>query len=113
VRTLALLSFVVASLGWASETELGAVLPDGARRVAEHRFRSSSDFEGTLKFYKTTYPPAAYPRRAVVNQPGVKAVHIANSSGKGGWEGLNIYEANDEVRIYVVPGEGSGKRRKR
>jgi Na+-transporting NADH:ubiquinone oxidoreductase subunit NqrC len=40
-------------------------------------------------------------------------VHIANPSGKGQWEGLNIYEANDEVRIYVVPADGSGKRKKK
>ena len=40
-----------------------------------------------------------------MNQPGVKAVHITNPGGKG-WEGLNVYEANDEVRVYVVPPEG-------
>ena len=113
MRLFSLLAVVVASQVWAGEVELGAVLPDGARRVAEHRFRASSDFDGTLKFYKTAYPPAQYPRKTVVNQPGVKAVHITNPSGRGGWEGLNIYEANEEVRIYVVPGEGSGKRRKK
>ena len=32
----------------------------------------------------------------------MKAVHIVNPSGKK-FEGLNIYEANDEVRIYIVP----------
>lgn len=107
------LGLLAVAPAWAGETELGAVLPDGARRVAEHRFRAPSDFDGTLKFYKTTYPVAQYPRKSVMNQPGVKAIHIANASGRGGWEGLNIYEANEEVRIYVVPADGSGKRRKR
>ncbi len=95
------------------ESELGAQLPDGARKVAEHRYKSSTDFEGTLKYYKNVYPSTSHPRKSIVNQPGVKAVHIPNTSGKGGWEGLNIYEANDEVRIYVVPVDGaSGKKKK-
>ena len=95
------------------ESELGAQLPDGARKVAEHRYKSSTDFEGTLKYYKNVYPSTSHPRKTIVNQPGVKAVHIPNTSGKGGWEGLNIYEANDEVRIYVVPVDGaSGKKKK-
>ncbi len=99
---------LLAVSAWA-ETELGAQLPDGARKVAEHRYKSSTDWEGTWKYYKNVYPASSYPRKDVVNQPGVKAMHIVNTSGKGGWEGLNIYEANDEVRIYVVPGSSSGK----
>lgn len=95
---------------WA-ETELGAQLPDGARKVAEHRYRAATDYEGTLKYYKSVYPSSSHPRKTVVNQPGVKAVHIPNTSGKGAWAGLNIYEANDEVRIYVVPMGGSGSKK--
>lgn len=113
MAVVATLCLVAATSAWGGEYELGAVLPDSARKVAEHRYKSGNDFEGTLKFYKTAYPPQNYPRKTVVNQPGVKAVHIANSSGKGQWEGLNIYEANDEVRIYVVPADGSGKRKKK
>lgn len=92
---------------WA-ETDLGAQLPDGARKVAEHRYRSATDYEGTLKYYRSVYPIANAPRRMIVNQPGIKAVHIPNTTGRGSWAGLNIYEANDEVRIYVVPVGGSG-----
>ncbi len=96
----------------AAETELGAILPDNARKVAEHRFKSLQDFEGTMKFYKKTYSDSTYPRRKIVNQPGVNAWHISNQSGKGAWEGLNIYEANDEVRIFVVPSSASGGSKK-
>ena len=100
----------VPALAAERETELGAVLPEYAHKVAEHRFKSGTDWEGTLKFYKNNYPSPQYPRKAIINQPGVKAVHITNTSGKGGWEGLNISEANDEVRIFVVPSGGTGKR---
>lgn len=93
--------------------ELGAPLPDNARQVAEYRYRSPTDFEGTMKFYKSALPASQYPRKHIINQPGVKALHIANTSGKGQWEGLNIYEANLEVRIYVVPAGQNGKRRPR
>ncbi len=97
----------------AADGDLGAQVPDGSRKVAEHRFHSGNDFEGTLKFYKNVYPAPQFPRKAVVNQPGVKAIHISNPSGRGGWEGLNVYEANDETRIYVVPADGSAKKKKR
>jgi hypothetical protein len=88
--------------GAQAEVVSGAQLPDSAQKVGENRYRAPGDFEETLKYYRTVYPVQAYPRRPIVNQPGVKAVHIVNPSGKN-FEGLNIYEANDEVRIYVVP----------
>lgn len=88
--------------GAAAEVVSGAQMPDGAQKVGENRYRAPGDFEETLKYYRTVYPAQAYPRKPIVNQPGVKAVHIVNPSGKN-FEGLNIYEANDEVRIYVVP----------
>lgn len=79
-------------------------LPDGAQRVGENRYRTHLKWEETRKFYKTAYPPGAYPRKSIINQPGVKAEHLVNPSGKK-FEGLNIYEANDEVRIFVVIAE--------
>ncbi|MEW5742856.1 MAG: hypothetical protein AB1938_28330 [Myxococcota bacterium] len=112
-RVLLVLAVMVGGAAFAEQFELGAPVPENARKVAEHRFRSPTDFEGTMKFYKTALPAAQYARKNICNQPGVKALHIANTSGKGGWEGLNIYEANEEVRIYVVPADGSGKKKGR
>jgi len=80
----------------------GAQLPDGAQKVGENRYRAKEDFDAVIKYYKSVYPPAAYPRKTIVNRPEVKAVHITNPSMKN-FEGLNIYVANDEVRIYVLP----------
>ena len=91
-----------------AETVNGAQLPDGAQKVGENRYRAPRDFEGTITYYKSVYPVGTFPRKSVVNQPGVKAVHIVNPSGKN-FEGLNIYEANDEVRIYVVPVQSTAK----
>ena len=85
-----------------AEVVSGAQLPDGSQKVGENRYRAPKDFEGTLEYYRAVYGTSNYPRRQIVNQPGVKAVHITNPSGKN-FAGLNIYEANDEVRIYIVP----------
>ncbi|XXF75808.1 hypothetical protein P2318_22455 [Myxococcaceae bacterium GXIMD 01537] len=94
--------------GAGAETVSGAQLPDGAQKVGENRYRAPRDFEGTMTYYRTAYPVGSFPRRSIVNQPGVKAVHISNPSGKN-FEGLNIYEANDEVRIYIVPVQSTAK----
>ena len=86
---------------WA-EVVGGVQLPSGSQKVGENRYRSPENFEETLKYYKSVYPAEKYPRKSIVNQPGVKAVHIQNPSGKN-FEGLNIYEANEgEVRIFIV-----------
>jgi hypothetical protein len=101
----------VGAWGWAvvagAEMVGGVQLPDGAAKVGENRYRAPKDFEETLKYYRLVYPPATYPRKTIINQPGVKAVHIAFPPGKG-VDGLNIYEDKEslrEVRIYVVPAE--------
>lgn len=85
-----------------AEVVSGAQLPDGSRKVGDRRYRSPKDYEDTLKYYRSVYPPGAFPRRSIVSQPGVKAVHIVNPSGKN-FAGLNVYEARDEVRIFIVP----------
>ena len=95
-------SLLIASALARGETVHGAQLPDGAQKVGENRYRATEDFEAVLKYYKTVYPTSAYPRKPIVNRPEVKAVHITNPSMKN-FEGLNIYVANDEVRIYVIP----------
>jgi hypothetical protein len=106
--------WAVGLAAWASvagaEVINGVQFPDGTTKVGENRFRAPENLEETLKYYKLVYPTGSYPRRSIVNQPGVKAVHISNPSGKN-FEGLNIYEANDEVRIYVVTAEAAKPKR--
>src|SRR4051794_18617462 len=70
----------VALFGWprAARAELveGAQLPDGAKKVGEHRYKAPANFETTLTYYKAVYRPETHPRRTIANQPGIKAVHI-------------------------------------
>ena len=86
-----------------AERVAGAALPDEAKPVEANRYRVDKSYEETLKYYKAVYPPGRYPRKPIVNQPGVKAVHIMNPESKpGGWEGLNVYELNGETRVFVL-----------
>jgi len=97
---------------WAGEplNVHGALLPSDAQKVGENRYRTSDDWEALVKFYKPLYPAAQFPRKNIYNQPGVKAIHIANPGGRL-FEGLNIYQANDEIRIYIVPTDAQLKKR--
>jgi len=107
-RGWAVVAALAGALGARADVVNGVQLPDGAVKVGENRYRVKEDFEGILKYYRGVYPVAAFPRRQIVNQPGVKAVHITNPNGKS-FEGLNIYLSNDEVRIYVIPPADSPK----
>lgn len=83
----------------------GVQFPDGARRVGEGRYRSPLTYEKTLEYYRAVYPPRTHQRNLIVNQPGVRAVHIAFPRGNK-YAGLNVYEDKAglrEVRIFMVP----------
>jgi len=88
----------------------GAQLPDGSKAVEANRYRMQGSYADTLKYFRTVYPPAKYPRKPIVNQPGIKAVHIANPAPRpGGWEGLNVYELRGETRVFVLVAPGGEK----
>lgn len=83
----------------------GVVLPNGAVRIADDRYRLPDPWEATLKYYRGIYRLEKFPRKAIVNQPGIKAVHVDNPDVSGEWEGYNIYEYQGEVRLYVLARE--------
>ncbi len=86
-----------------AERVAGALLPDDARRIEVNRYHIEKNYEDTLKFFRTVYPPAKYPRRPIVNQPSIKAVHIENPGRRPGtWDGLNVYEFRGETRVFVL-----------
>ena len=89
------------------QTYLGATLPKWARKIGEHRFQSPWDWHTTIRWLNKTYTSRAeYPRIRIVNQPGVKAIHLKNARKRGGWEGMNVYQlADGRVRFYVLPKE--------
>ena len=102
-RYMAALGALLHSASVRAERVAGAILPDEARAIEAYRYRVEKSFEETLKFYKVVYPAARYPRRTIVNQPGLKAVHIDNPDARpNSWDGLNIYELGGETRVFVL-----------
>lgn len=81
----------------------GVVLPGGAVRVGDDRFRLPDNFDASLRFYRSVYDTSRFPRKAIVNEPGVKAIHVVNPDPRGEWEGFNLYEHQREVRLYILP----------
>lgn len=80
----------------------GFTLPDGAVKVDEDRYRLPQSWEDAIRFYRTVYPAAKFPRKTLHSQSQVRAMNIGNPSG-GEWEGANLYEsAKGEVRVFVL-----------
>jgi len=77
----------------------GAVLPNGSKQVGEDRYKSPSSWKDTLTWLDKRYK--ANPRKTIVNQPGIRGIHIVNE-GKGEWDGINVYELEGETRFYIV-----------
>ncbi len=104
-KAAALVAVLVAAPGLALAEPVkvaGALLPEGAEKVAEYRYRLPKSYDESVRFFRQTYGPK-YTRRPIADQPGVKAVHIDNPDARPGqWEGLNLYEAKGEVRAFVL-----------
>jgi hypothetical protein len=85
----------------------GFILPGGAVRIDDDRYRLPMGWDDVQRFYRNTYPAAKFTRKTLRNQSGVRALHIVNPSGNG-WLGINMYEAaRGEVRIYVLSNGGA------
>ena len=90
----------------------GFLLPDGAVKIDEDRFRLTQPWDEAIKWYRRAYPSGKYPRKNLHSQTQVRAMHIQNPSGVE-WDGANIYEANrGEVRVYVLPGKEAPEKSK-
>jgi hypothetical protein len=111
VRFALVLAALLAAGGFKAR---GFSLPDGAVKVDEDRYRLPQTWEDSVRWYRSVYPPAKYPRSTLRNNGGIRAIHIENRTVGSEWEGANLYEtAKGEVRVFVLgredPKPGSGK----
>ena len=83
----------------------GFILPDGAVKIDDDRYRLPQPWDEAVKFYRRAYPPAKFPDARLHSQTAVRAMHIDNPPGLE-WEGVNLYEAgHGEVRVFILPGQ--------
>jgi len=97
----------------AAATVHGAAVIDGAVKLEDDRFKSPQDWDKTIRFFRTVYgkqPGIVW--RSIASTPKVKAVHIANTRRGGSWEGINIYETNGEVFIFVIKADPAASQKK-
>lgn len=83
------------------------------KRVGDDRFKSTEDWEKTLRFLKGVYggkPGIVW--KTVDAPPKVKAIHIANTVPRRTWEGINVYETGGEIFIFVIKAEPEGPSRR-
>ena len=104
MRSIAVVLLLAATPAIAAEgfKARGFMLPDGAVKIDDDRYRLPQPWDEAVKFYRRAYPPGKYPRRTLHSQTAVRAMYIENSE-KGEWEGVNLYEAGrGEVRVYIL-----------
>jgi hypothetical protein len=101
VRFALVLAALLAAGGFKAR---GFSLPDGAVKVDEDRYRLPQTWEDSVRWYRSVYPPAKYPRSTLRNNGGIRAIHIENRTASSEWEGANVYETpKGEVRVFVLP----------
>jgi hypothetical protein len=108
-RVIALVATLVVTLlaGAAMATEpkvYGIELVPYSRQIDEDRYRSSRDWEGSMRHFKKKFAGWKYIRwHSVVNLPTVKYVFIENTYPKRQFDGINVYELpGGEVRMYIL-----------
>ena len=86
------------------------------------RYRVTKPFNEAVEWYKRHFrymkQSSGISWRTIVNNPSVRAVHMASRRRRSTWAGINIYETKGEVRLFVVPRdppkeEKTKKRRRR
>lgn len=91
-----------------NDPPMEAPRPQAAVEIPQEpgRYRSPYSYDETIDFYQRVFKNTAGVRwRNVVNLPAVKAKHIDCMRKRTRWDGINIYEKQGEVRIYVLPRE--------
>ena len=87
----------------------GFILPDGAVKIDDDRYRLPQPWDEAVKFYRRAYPPSKFPRHTLRSQTAVRAMHIENPA-RDEWEGVNLYEAaRGEVRLFILARDGGEK----
>lgn len=79
------------------------IMPGAAPLDEPGRYRVARTFDETIDYYERLFRGEGGTRwHNIINQPGIKAKHVASLRKVTEWEGINVYEHRGEVRIYVI-----------
>ena len=94
-------------LALAGADHIEAPIVSGARALGEEgRYESAKNFDSTIEWYKRKFKNVGGVRwRSIVNLPSIKAKHLQSIRRRTKWAGINIYEHQGRVRLFVVPRE--------
>jgi hypothetical protein len=87
-----------------AEVPVKAPVAPGASPLSEPgRYKVARGFDDLVEHYKRQFKSEPGVRwYNIINQPGLRAKHLASLRKNTEWEGINIYEKGSEVRLYVV-----------
>lgn len=105
VCALALLPALLAPLELHAEVPVKGPVAAGAVPLNEPgRYKVNRSFDDAIEYYKRMFKQESGVRwYNIINQPGLRAKHLASLRKNTEWEGINIYERGGEVRLYIVP----------
>ena len=106
MRALMILTAVLmtASVALAIPLEEAPVIPKAKKLAEPGRYESPRNFADTVKYYERALKRQGGARwYPIINSPKVKAKHAASRFKKTAWQGINIYEVDGHVRIFVIP----------
>jgi hypothetical protein len=92
--------FPCLALAEAPLTNHGVELPPLSQQVGQDRYRITLKFFEAIKYFHLSYK-GLLQEKWIIRQPGIRAIHLVNT-GPGDWDGVNIYEKDDEVRVYIL-----------
>ena len=106
---------VLLGLAWPSPARAekihGVSLPTDAVKVGEDRYRSPKRYRKAIRHFRSLFRGKGIVWTPIRGNPRVQGVHIANLRPNRKWDGINVYEADRKVTIYVVKAEDAPQKK--
>lgn len=100
-----------ASTGYAARRGTRPFILSESKKTAKNRYRSLLDWDKTVSAYRKVYGRDGNTAWFDIDAPArVKGIYIQNLRPGQSWEGINLYEADGKVQIFVVPADRESRK---
>lgn len=111
VTVFAVVAMTSATDGYAARRGSRPFIPSESKKTGKNRYRSLLDWDKTLSAYRKVYGRDGNTAWFDIDAPArVKGVYIQNLRPGQSWEGINVYEADGKVQIFVVPADRASRK---